>query len=130
LWAIFSGRIWTSQKAATPIIGAMISTTHEMALAIESSVSPWKSEASARGGSARKAKAMNGTRILQRHRHSRFVDWIARRWDSRFINCPLLLYKFRNSFCRDARAAAVGLRPFSASRKHNFSKAHHLDIGL
>ena len=47
----------------------MISTTHEMPLAIESSVSPWKSEACARDGSARNARAMNETkRPLRRRR--------------------------------------------------------------
>src|SRR6476660_2820234 len=45
LWAIFSGRMWTSQKTAMPMIGARTITTHEMPLARASSVSPWKRDA-------------------------------------------------------------------------------------
>src|SRR5437870_11518764 len=43
--------MWTSQKMAMPMIGAMTIAIHEMPLAIASSVSPWNNEACADWGS-------------------------------------------------------------------------------
>src|SRR4051794_22156417 len=52
-----------------PMTGAMMKTTHEMPFAIESSVSPWKSEAWAGEGSARAAHAA----ISQAQRPRRYL---------------------------------------------------------
>jgi hypothetical protein len=48
--AIFSGKMWTSQKMVMPISGAMMIATHEMPLATASSVSPLNKEACALAG--------------------------------------------------------------------------------
>src|ERR1043166_4327784 len=55
----------TIQKTTMPIIGPMTITTHEIPLAIESRVSPWKREARASDGVVRTAPRMTHPNALR-----------------------------------------------------------------
>ena len=92
-----------------PIIGAMMSTTHEMPLAMESRVSPWKREACARDGSARIAKAMSGINHLLRGQRALAADCIAECWV--FISKADVVeqWRFSSSDAQQTRSAGENL---------------------
>ena len=97
--------MWTSQKTVMPMIGAMISTNHEMPLAMESRVSPWKREACARDGSARIANATNGINHLLRGQRALAADCIAKCWvfiSKADVVRAMAVFKFRPAATRSA----------------------------
>src|SRR5580692_1785055 len=97
--------MWTSQKMAIPMIGAMTIATHDITLAMLSSVSPWNNDACACDGSARNAKVMNGINHLPRSQRALAADCIAECWvfiSKADVVRAIAVFKFRRAAIRSA----------------------------